>query len=108
MSNNKPAFPASVLRVLLVILIIVLGFFILRPVLGLLLGTLFLAFILNPLVELIQSKGASRQAAALTSYLLLVMVLLKSGLNAYGCRSTSISGKPCRLDCSVCRRSLNR
>ena len=75
MSNNKPAFPASVLRVLLVILIIVLGFFILRPVLGLLLGTLFLAFILNPLVELIQSKGASRQAAALTSYLLLVMVL---------------------------------
>lgn len=75
MSNNKPAFPAGVLRVLLVILIIVPGFFILRSVLGLLLGTLFLAFLLNPLVELIQSKGASRQAAALTSYLLLVLVL---------------------------------
>lgn len=75
MGNNKPTFPVGVLRVLLIILIIVLGFLILRPVLGLLLGTLFLAFLLNPLVELIQSKGASRHAAALTSYLLLVMAL---------------------------------
>lgn len=73
--NGKRTFPVGVLRVLLVIFIVIPGILILRPVLGLLLGAIFLAFILNPLVELIQSKGASRQAAALTSYLLLVIAL---------------------------------
>ena len=55
--NGKRTFPVGVLRVLLVIFIVILGILILRPVLGLLLGN-FSGFILNPLVELIQSRTA--------------------------------------------------
>lgn len=63
------------IRVLLVVGLLALSYFLLRPVLGLLVGAFFLAFLVNPLVELIQSKGASRPAAALTTYLFLVMIL---------------------------------
>lgn len=63
------------LRAIIFLGLLVLGYFLLRPVLGLLIGALFLAFLVNPLVELIQSRGAGRSAAALTTYLFLVMLL---------------------------------
>lgn len=65
-----------VLRYLFVLAIIAALLFLLRPVFQLLFGALLLSFLVNPLVELIQRKGASRGAAALTTYLFLALVLV--------------------------------
>lgn len=65
-----------VLRFLLIAAIGAALLFLLRPVLWLIFGALLLSFLVNPLVELIQRKGASRGAAALTAFLFLALVLV--------------------------------
>lgn len=73
-SGSRASIRLNVLRSIAILVLLAAGFFLLRPVIGLALGAIFLAFLVNPLVDLIERKGASRPAAALTTYLFLGLV----------------------------------
>lgn len=72
--DTRASIRMNLLRIIALLVLFVTGFFVLRPVIGLAFGAVFLAFLVNPLVDLIERKGASRPAAALTTYLFLGLV----------------------------------